>query len=278
MAYKQNLQGAQGGTLPGAHGGTQQLGAAAQRRLGAPGPNQAGGGLNPTPPTMDPAQKPPPWQALRQAGVGGQGSAAANRAAAAGLQPQTKPMPLPGFQPLQPIGDGGLQIMDGAPGIFQPGANPDAVRGMGGENDIMQAMQRFNQGGGGAMPPGMSVEMQGAGLADLPGGPPNFHSGATQGIGNAVDQMQQHGGAPGGGGPLPGFTAAPGVTDAMRGVPLGSMPGPSGKFPPRPGMQTKPMPMPMPMPAPGTPQVRPGIGGGGLGPTGPRPRNNMATY
>lgn len=247
--FQQNLSGAQNGAIQGAHGGTQQLGEAARRRLGAQGPNPAGGGLNPTPPTMDPAQKPPAWQALQQAGSGGQGSAAANRAAAAAL-PGFQPMPMP-----RPAG-GDLQIMDGAPGTVafpgsggpgpslgpvtnygpanvdgHPGANPDAVAMMGGEGNIQNALRKM-----------------------------------------------------GGDGPLPGFTAAPGVNwnpgsvpglgSAGPAGPLMSLPGPTGKFPPRPGLPTKPLPMP----TPGTPQVRPGFGGGGLSPSGPRPRNNMASY
>jgi hypothetical protein len=235
--FQQNLQGARDGTIQGANGRTQQLGAAAQRRLGAQGPNTAGGGTNPTPPTMDPAQKPPAWQALQQAGIGGQGSAAANRAAAAGLQPQVKPMALPGFMPMPGRMDTGNLMMDGNPISF-PGGPPT---------------------GG----PATTVDVQGHA--------PTFGSGAMQGVGDTVDQAQQHGGAPGG--PLPGFTAAPGTMGAT-GDPLMSLPGPAGKFPPRPGLPTKPLPLP----TPGTPQVRPGIGGGGLSPTGPRPRNNMASY
>jgi hypothetical protein len=259
---RQNLTGAQNGTIQGAHGGTQQLGAAAQRRLG---PNTAGGGLNPAPPTMDPAQKPPPWQALQQAGIGGQGSAAANRAAAAGLQPQAKPMALPGFQRL-----GGPPMAEDP--ISLPG-------GPGGP-------------GPGDMPPG---------LMDLQGHAPNFGSGAMQGVGDAADQMQQHGGAPGAmqgnigftgpngsgvipagglhGSPLPGFTAAPGVTVGTNGGPLMSLPGPSGKFPPRPGLPTKPLAMPPDTPPTGVGGgIRP-AGGGGYTPRPTQlPRNNMAKY
>lgn len=257
--FQQNLQGAQGGTIQGAHGGTQQLGAAAQRRLG---PNTAGGGLNPTPPTMDPAQKPPPWQALQQAGIGGQGSAAANRAALAGA--------LPGFQP---AGGGQLQSLSGA---------------MAGENAANQPMSNIHPG----LPPDMSLSVlpngmhppNGApGVASMDGiqggqvGPPGMfnHPGQQLGTGDGPQELQ---GGPGGSNPLPGFQAAPGTIPLVGGQqspPIMSLPGPSGKFPLRPGLPTKPFPTDTPPTGAGGGVLRPNGGGGGMG---PRPRNNMAGY
>lgn len=266
MAYKQNLQGAQGGTIQGAHGGTQQLGGAAMRRLGSfPGPNTAGGGLNPnangnmvdyhpvspsgTPSITDFAQKPGtiPWTTGGPEGAPGM---------------QVKPMALPGFQKMDaPTGEAPIFLPPGAMGGGMPGPG-DIPPGMG--RDISPTgMHPLNPAAYGAPP-----------VVDLPGRPGMFGSGAMQGVGNATDQMQQHGGAPpfqgtGGADPLPGFTAAPGQFWGATGGPLMSLPGPAGKFPPRPGLPTKPLP---------APEGAPPTAGGGINPAGPRPRNNMARY
>lgn len=110
----------------------------------------------------------------------------------------TPPIFAGGQQPGGPPMNSPLQVMDGAPGTFvppggapdmtggwagiarflapggpaQPGANPDAVQAMGGENAIMQQMAGMNgrpdmrptgqhplnpAAGGGGMPPGMQL-------------------------------------------------------------------------------------------------------------------------
>lgn len=245
MAYKQNLQGAQGGTIQGAHGGTQQLGEAAKRRLAGSMPppgSTKGPAVRPSPPGM-----PIPWTTGGPEGAPGM---------------QVKPMALPGFQKMDvPTGEAPIFLPPGAMGGGMPGPG-DIPPGMG--RDISPTgMHPLNPAAQGAPP-----------VVDLPGRPGMFGSGATQGVGNATDQMQQHGGAlpfqgTGGADPLPGFTAAPGQFGGATGDPLMSLPGPAGKFPPRPGLPTKPFP------APGD---APPAAGGGINPVGPRPRNNMARY
>lgn len=217
--FKQNLSGAQGGTMQGAHGGTQMLGPAAQRRaaqgprpsvpMPPAGPNMAGGGLNPTPQ--------PAWQQLADRGMAGQGSAAANRGALAGFQPggMTPPIFAGGQQPGQPPVDQKPDMMPAIPmpgkPVFGSGAQ-QGVQGPGGsDQDQMHgaagpgSIGRFNPGDGGIMSmPG------GPGQISLAGGP---------------------GDKPFGGG-LPGFMPAPGV-HAMPGAPGGgilSMPGGPGQI------------------------------------------------
>ena len=110
--FRQDLSGAQGGTITGRGGGKQQLGAAAQRRAGrqaqtleldngqmisaqpgievntATAPGQAA----PAAPATKPA-----WQRLQEAGQQVPGTAAGNRAAAAALPPPvTSNVPAPG--------------------------------------------------------------------------------------------------------------------------------------------------------------------------------------
>ena len=239
MVFKQNLQGATGGTIQGAHGGTQQLGAAAQRRLQPSGQ---------TPPIMDPAQKPPvpAWQQLAAAGIGGQGSAAANRALAGNPGGEmTKPAVLPGFQPAP-----------GGPNVFHP-TNPAA--GLDGDQvQVFGAAGRSRQDQQQQGAPNMS--------SFLPPDREPMQAGANPEVnmmGGENEVMQHLAGRTGAGNPLPGFTFG------ANGGPLMSMPGSPRKFPPRPGLPTKPLPAPA-----GGISARPAFPAGGA----QLPRNNMAPY
>lgn len=149
---RQDLSQARNGTITGRGGRTQQLGAAAQRRLGQP--------------SAQPAK--PAWQQLRDAGQQGTGSAAGNRAAAAGLPgggPQIASFPMPkpdmggpgsdmGFQsgggfmgepmPYQPMpGDSGpFGFGGGMASYTRPGAIGQMAQGVQGAAGPMAGMQK----------------------------------------------------------------------------------------------------------------------------------------
>lgn len=161
------------------------------------------------------APEPPVWQQLKAAGIGGQGSAAANRAMLAGLPPQAQgtftpggsPMARPGGLPQGPMQGHMTEILNaaqpmpgGAQGQFTPGGSPGRMpQGM---RDIAQAQQGvmgpsgpFQQGGGimpmGAnLPPEVAQMLQGRHFGGLPGGNPQLSSDPAT-LGQGMDQMAQ---------------------------------------------------------------------------------------
>lgn len=179
---RQDLSQARNGTITGRGGNTQQLGAAATRRLNTMRPAKPAAPMNQT----------PPWQQLRQAGIPGQGSPAANRAALANLN---KPDILTAMPPEKP----GMGEVIGNSGGLPAG-------GMGGPGSDMG----FQSGGGFMAPPVGSAENMGGTFGELPrfgGGMASFTKpGALAAQGGPMAAA-----GPMGGPPKPGVTPPAGV-------------------------------------------------------------------
>lgn len=190
---RQDLSRVSGGTLTGRGGNIQQLGAAATRRLNTMRPAKPAGPMNQT----------PPWQQLRQAGIPGQGSPAANRAALANLN---KPDILTAMPPEKP-------------GMGGPLGGPGSDMG-------------FQSGGGLMAPP------EGGGFGELPlfgGGMASYtRPGAigqmAQGVQGAAGGPMAAAG-PMGGPPKPGVNSNPfaQVGTAQDGEPLQAAQGRAGQ-------------------------------------------------
>lgn len=185
-AVRQDLTRARGGTITGRGGNVQQLGAAAQRRL------QGGVTQAAQPPKL-------PWQQLRDAGVAGQGSSAANRTAAAALpgQPSVGGGRLPMTFPGEPMKDPAsvLANIDRAPGIA-PGVR-DGIGQMGdpgqpyGADGVMNELPGLFPGGGGGMasylrPGAIGQMVRGVGQA-AQAAPPGVDSNPFAQVGTAQD-------------------------------------------------------------------------------------------
>lgn len=140
----------------------------------------------------------PAWQQLRNAGVQGQGSAAANKAA---LQQPQQPAPSIPMPPASPPGAGGpgdiqTAIAQQRQQLGQPGAgggqtppyvDPSQIHGGGSLGSSSQPLPL----GPHLMPtnPGAS----GGGIVNLPGQVPGFgHPGQQLGVGTDPNQMLQH--------------------------------------------------------------------------------------
>lgn len=205
---RQDLSRVSGGTLTGRGGNTQQLGAAAQRRLQG----------------QQPAK--PAWQQNAAAGIGGQGSAAANRAALAARQ---KPDILTAMPPEKP-GMGRPIDLPGKPGMTEtPGINPGA--------DLAAIASSGGLPAGGMGGPGSDMGfMSGGGFM---GEPMPFGGGmASFTKPGAIGQMAQGAGGPmGAAGPMGGPPKPPGVNSnpfaqvgtAQDGEPLQAAQGRAGQ-------------------------------------------------
>lgn len=238
----------------------------------------------------------PAWQQLRDRGIAGQGSAAANRAATGGAGPRVLPqssIPLNPVNRTPPIVDpsqipgrgdpsrGGIMSMQPPP---QPGMTYD-TSGPGGPGGPGSAPGIASMGGlqmGSSGPPGMfdhpgqQLGVQGPGDA---GNIDNAISSLRSQLGQAGANGSPSGQTPpwippgaGVNGDLTSVRIPPGLNmSGNTGGPLGAMPGPSTKFPPVPSGNGNTTPGWSPFGSNG-----PSAAGGGL-PTGRHPINNGQT-
>lgn len=236
--FRQSLEGVKDdGTLVGKGGRTKKLGAAATRRLAsrttdtavskpverAPRPPNTGGDRE-RDPGMDAnagrsfAPPVPAWKQLADKGIGGQGSAAANKAKLAGFQVGPPPP-----------GDGSVSTDAAMP-------PPSPAAGVSGASpEILQRMEQLavERGVGGAKPMAGPPPPPGEGIppevlqqiqARLGGGIPGFQM--PPGVASTLPATLEAPGAPGPVPPAP----APGMTKPMLGArpPVGGTAAPPG--------------------------------------------------
>jgi len=191
------------------------------RKMSAPGL----AGADQAPPVAPPK---PAWMQLREQGIAGQGSAAANKAALAAGTPGGSP-PIMAPRPMAP------DMANQAQGMADPMGERSGAKPWQGNPGVIVGMENQGMGGDGGLPPGAHAGLEGLGAG--PGQMPPGVPGLPPEIMQRLQMLRSSGSAPGGG-PAP-FGGGAGDPTGGRGfVPPGQGAGAPAATPRPYGLQS----------------------------------------